>query len=198
MNHDHLGADRPMYWSPGPELAERVSTTLRALARRWPKAMAAALVSSDAGRDYMHDFAYALRDADPCVWPELARAYMADHEFPPGPFELRLVARRITERRNVVTPPPASPPPPIQSGHDHNRIAEVTRVFKAELGSMRDVVEAWEMLGRAVLHDPKQFAEVRAGKATPEQVSAAIVAVRNLRAKEAAARADAEGASDAA
>jgi len=185
MSQDLQGAERPAYWEPGPTLTVNVTTTLRALARRWPRAMAAALDPSEAGRAYMHDFAYALRDADAAVWPELAREYMAAHEFPPGPFELRLVARRLADRYAPKAQPEPCPPPPIQTGHDLTRMAEVNAVLKAELGGALGAMEAWEYLGQAAIDDPKRFAEVRAGKVTPEQLAAAIVAVRAQRARKA-------------
>jgi hypothetical protein len=178
MSRDFLGTERPEHWAPGPALVERVQGTLRALARRWPKAMAAALDTTNAGREYLHDFAYALRDADAAVWPLLAREYMAGHEFPPGPFELRTEARRIEARVNPVAAPQPVPPPPIDHGKDITRIAEVTRVLRAELGSYQLVMLAWDHLAKVADGDPVAAQAVKTGRVTPEAVAAAIVAVR--------------------
>lgn len=188
-------------WVPTKALLDETRAIVTQLARRWPKRLGYLLELNEAAREDLAAFAYALRDIDARVRRVVAREYMLGNEWAPGPHELRVEALRIEARDFPKPPAEPVPPPPIQTGHDHDRIAEITRVFRAELGTMRDVVEAWEMLGRAVVHDPKQFAEVRAGKATPEQVAAAIVAVRNLRAKEAAAeraRAEREASEDAA
>lgn len=174
-------------WTPTPELANETRAVLMQLARRWPKAMAPALDRTESGFAYLGDFAFALRDVDLRVLPALGREYLADNEFPPGPHELRVLARRIEARdyaQQSAAPAPC-PPPPIQTGHDLTRMAEVNAVLKAELGGALGAMEAWEYLGQSAIDDPKRFAEVRAGKVTPEQLAAAIVAVRAQRARKA-------------
>lgn len=178
MSRDFLGTERPEHWVPGPALVERVQGTLRALARRWPNAMKAALDTSAIGREYLHDFAYALRDVAENVWPLLAREYMAGHEFPPGPFELRTEARGIESRLNPTAAPEPVPPPPIRHGKDLTRIAEVNRTFRAELGSYALVMLAWDHLAREADGDPAAMLAVQEGRVTPEAVAAAITAVR--------------------
>jgi hypothetical protein len=175
MSHTS-GRERPTTWEPGPSLTSAVLTTLRALSRRWRTAMALALAETEAGREYMHDFAYALRDIDPRVLPGLARDYLAGHEFPPGPFELRVEALRMQDRDYPQAAPPAEAPPPVDLGRDDARIARINRHLLEQLGSHTAVARAWEHMGATA--DLQAFQRVKAGKVTKEAIAAAIVAVR--------------------
>lgn len=165
-------------WTPSPELANETRAVLMQLARRWPKAMAAALDRTESGLAYLGDFAFALRDVDLRVMGKIGREYLAENDFPPGPHELRVLAQRIEVRDYPKPAPDPLPPPPVHTGKDLERIAEVGRVLRAELGSLPLVMLAWEHIGTAAQASPEAAHAFRSGKVTPEAVAAAITAVR--------------------
>lgn len=176
----------PTPWNPPPELLSETRAVIGQLARRWPNRLAGVLGSSQAAHEDLVAYAYALRDIDQRVLPLVAREYLIDHEFPPGPHELRVLAQRIEARDypKPITAPAPVPPPPIQTGKDHQRIAEVTRVLRAELGSYPLVMLAWDHLGTAAQASPEAAQAFKTGRVSPEAVAAAIVAVRaDLKAK---------------
>jgi hypothetical protein len=178
----------PSQWIPPAELLNETRAILGQLARRWPNRLSGVLARTEAAQQDLTAFAYALRDIEPKVLPMIPREYLLGHEFPPGPHELRVEAQRI-EARDFPKPTPAPlPPPPIDHGKDVARIAEVNRVFRAELGSYQLVMLAWDHLGTAALGNPEAVQRVKTGRVTPEAVAAAIVAVR----AELAAKAKAE------
>lgn len=141
-----MSATTPTNWRPSPALTAFTRTVLQALSRRWPKAMSIALGNSTAAAESFADFAFALRDIDSRVAPFVAREYIAEHDFAPGPHELRVAARAVEKREfpGEQTSAPAVPPPPIDDGRDHLRIAELMGRAHARFGSYRVAMRVWD------------------------------------------------------
>lgn len=85
-------------WQPSAPLTSATVAALTALARQWPRAMALALDTSTAGRDYLADFAFAMKGADLRAIPLAARAWIADNSMPPKPNDLGKLAREMTKQ----------------------------------------------------------------------------------------------------
>lgn len=139
-------------WKPSAPLAAAMIGALTSLSRQWPKAMALALDSSEAGRAYMSDFAYAMKGADLRAIPMAAREYVAEASMPPKPSDLGRLAREITATHFPTTFRESSSSTFTPQGqsveHLRNPAAIDTLGHRAftRLGSWGLVTEVWSLL----------------------------------------------------
>jgi hypothetical protein len=171
-------------WRPSPPLAMAVRRALQTLQRHWPRAMALATDSSEAGEEYVNDYARAMQGADLAAIPLAAQQWLADHEVPPKPSELGRVAREVSKRFRANEPsmgpgPAAHVPPPISTGMDTRLADTLSRRARQQLGTAD-----WSLVGAvwALLLQTAPTAaaqeQVRLGRVPLEVFDEAVAQVR--------------------
>jgi len=114
------------HWKPSAPLATATLAALAALSRQWPRAMALALEASEAGQEYLADFAAAMRGVDLRAIPMAAREWVAREKFAPKPAELGALARELSRQH---FPPVFAP---SQQASTENGILADARPFWVE------------------------------------------------------------------
>lgn len=132
-------------WRPNAALMAATLAALTDFARHWPRAMATAFDATEAGQQYVSDYAFALKDVDVRAIPMAARQWLAHHEMPPKPAALGALARDVAEQ-HFPTPRATIAPPPIETGRSDARLADLHARAAGRLGSQARVSQVWEYL----------------------------------------------------
>jgi len=147
-------------WTPSPALANAVSTTLQQLARHWPRTFTLAKDTSDAGTQFVNDYAFPLSGVDINAILQTARRWISENSKPPSAAELANLARKIArELRTVDKPKPEQPellPPPLSARV--RRINAIGTVVHKELGTWRAVSQFWSLLHETAPDDAARAA----------------------------------------
>lgn len=170
-------------WQPSAPLASAVITAISTLARQWPRAMALALDSSDAGRAFMADYAFAMKGADLRAIPIAAREWIGENNMPPRPADLGKLAREITRDQFPPTfrddqRSERASAQAITHLRNPDRIDTLGQRALKVLGSWRLVGEVWALLAQTASTDDNREA-VRRGDVPWDVFDDAVEAVKN-------------------
>lgn len=165
-------------WTPSGDLAIAILHALQDLARHWPKAMALAFESTEAGRAYHGDYAFACRDADHRAITMAARQWIAREPMPPKPAALGQLANEITKAHFPRELPPPEPLPPIEHVHDEARLVSLHERATRELQSAVRVMQVWEWL-RVHASSSEDRDAIRHGVVTDERFDEAVAAIKH-------------------
>lgn len=166
-------------WKPSAPLAMATMQALKSLARQWPRAMALALESTEAGQEYLADYAGAMRGVDLRAIPLAAREWIATESMPPRPADLGKMAREMTRTHfpPLFQPSAATVAPPIDLHPHGDRIDALGNCAYAVLGSWARVQQVWELLYTRAPH-PDLAAAARRGDVPWDVFDEAVEAVR--------------------
>lgn len=171
-------------WKPSALLAQATIVALTSLSRQWPKAMALALDSSEAGREYMADYAYAMKGADLRAIPLAARAWVGENSMPPKPADLGKLAREITREQFPTTyrdiqqlRPTSTERQDTSELKNGDRITVLGHRAHKVLGTWRRVGEVWGLLFQTAPTDDHREA-VRRGDVPYDVFDEAVDSIR--------------------
>lgn len=85
-------------WQPKPELYGMVHRALTQMAHTWPKAFVILNQKSEASREFVVNFCFALRFVDWRAIQPTTREWLATEKFAPKPAEFAMLARTISAK----------------------------------------------------------------------------------------------------
>lgn len=131
---------------PSPAMLRVTRDALAIFARHWPKMLKLAGESTDAGDEFVADYARACASCDHDAILEAARRWVAEETLPPRPGELGRLARQITFENRPAGPPREHEAPAFDTDADQGRITQLSKLAHDRLRSWPRVSEVWALL----------------------------------------------------
>lgn len=173
-------------WKPSPALLQATTNALQALARQYPRAFALARESSEAGKAFVLDYAFAMSGVAHEAIVAAPRVWMAENKYAPKSSELAEVARRVAramrETGQLPAPAaqPADPPPQPEPRNGTTHVALIARMRDVSSCTWTEAMAAYALL-LAMADTAERRAALDACALSDDTLQEAVSAARRRR-----------------